>query len=154
MAKNILVFEIDERPLGVSADLVVEVVRAVTPLSLPRVPETVMGIINLRGEVVPVLDTRKCLRLPAMPVRHTDHLVIIRDDGLRYALHADRAVDLATLQSEASDDGDESATPTGQLVKTTLGFVQLLTPSDLLDAEDRSALASIVSSSPTSEKQG
>ncbi|WP_182870701.1 chemotaxis protein CheW [Rhodopirellula sp. JC639] len=153
MAKNILVFEIDERPLGIAADLVVEVVRAVTPLSLPRVPETVMGIINLRGEVVPVLDTRRCLRLSVMPVRHTDHLVIIRDDGLRYALHADRAVDLATLQSDGTDDEDESSGPNGKLVKTTLGFVQLLTPSDLLDAEDRVVLASIVTSSPTSEKQ-
>ncbi|WP_197456131.1 chemotaxis protein CheW [Stieleria neptunia] len=150
--KNILVFEIDERQLGISADLVVEVVRAVTPLSLPRVPETVMGIINLRGEVVPVLDTRKCLRLSAMPVRHTDHLVIIRDDALCYALHADRAVDLATLQADATDDEDSE--PAGQLAKTSLGFVQLLNPWDLLSADDRAELASIVSSAPAAEANG
>lgn len=154
MAKNILVFEIDERQLGVSADLVVEVVRAVTPLSLPRVPETVMGIINLRGEVVPVLDTRKCLRLAAIPVRHTDHLVIIRDGALCYALHADRAVDLAMLQSDATDEAEDDSEPTGQLAKTTLGFVQLLNPWDLLSTDDRAELASIVSSASAREAKG
>ena len=154
MATDILVFDIDDRRFGVAADLVVEVVRAVTPLSLPRVPDIVMGIINLRGEVVPVIDIRKSLRLASIEVRHTDHFVIISDGELRYALHTDRAIELTPLLDESNDAKDTLSQPTGRLAKTALGFVQLLHPEDLLSDADRSELASIVSSAPIDERRG
>ncbi len=142
MDNDILVFEIDDRPFGVSAGLVVEVVRAVTPQTVPRLPDTIMGIINLRGSVVPVLDTRMLLHLPMMEVRHTDHLIIVRDEQLVYAIHADRAIDLVPLVSEEESKVDETR-PIGLIANTTIGFVQIIKPSELLTEQDRLAIAQI-----------
>lgn len=140
---DILVFEIDDRPFGVSAGLVVEVVRAVTPQTVPRLPDTIMGIINLRGSVVPVLDTRMLLHLPMMEVRHTDHLIIVRDEQLVYAIHADRAIDLVPLVREEESKVDDDTRPIGLIANTTVGFVQIIKPSELLSEQDRLAIAQI-----------
>ncbi len=50
--------------------LQLEAVREVVPAPrltrVPRVPPAVLGVFNLRGEVVPVLDTAALLGLPAL----------------------------------------------------------------------------------------
>ncbi len=48
---------------------------AITPV--PRAPASVEGVVRLRGEVIPVLDVRKRLGLPASaPTRRTRFLVV------------------------------------------------------------------------------
>jgi len=152
--QDILVFEIDDRQFGLPADVVIEVVRAVTPMPVPRTPSAIMGIINLRGEVVPVINTRDLLRMETADVRHTDHLIIVRDRDLTYAIHADRAIDLLNLEresksSKSSDDSDSD--PIGLICNTAIGMVQILQPAELLGAQDRSALQAIATSTSPSE---
>jgi purine-binding chemotaxis protein CheW len=94
---QVLVFEIGGQRFGLPADDVQEVLRAVAFVPLPRAPAVVEGIINLRGQVVPVLDIRRRFRLPAKPLELTDHLVIARAAGRRVALRVDRALALKEL---------------------------------------------------------
>ncbi|QGN34371.1 chemotaxis protein CheW [Microlunatus sp. Gsoil 973] len=45
-----------------------EVVRAPTITSLPTAPPTLLGLFNLRGEIVPILDTAALLSIGAIPI--------------------------------------------------------------------------------------
>ena len=80
----------DARPLGPSLlvrigqwrgalplDAVVEVVRAVaiTPLSGVRSP--LLGYVDVRGDLCPVVDARRILRLPRRAVQPDDRMVIL-----------------------------------------------------------------------------
>lgn len=54
-----IVFQLDEKFYGISSKSVAEVAATLPVTSLPNVPEWVLGIANLRGDVISVLDLRK-----------------------------------------------------------------------------------------------
>lgn len=60
-----LIFASDDLLYGIDADQVVEIITNHTITYLPRVPHYVRGIINLRGQLIPILDIR--MRLGKMP---------------------------------------------------------------------------------------
>ena len=111
--------------------------------------------VDLRGRVCPVLKTRELLGLSPVDVRHTDHLLVLRDDELLYALHVDHAVDLARLTIESTPPGhahDSSAAGRFGLVAIAEDrFAQVIEPSGLLGDEERAGLLTIVSSQAASE---
>jgi purine-binding chemotaxis protein CheW len=54
-----------------------EIVQPLPVTAVPRAPEWMDGVVNLRGEVVPVLDVRTRLGLPArLPSRRTKLLIV------------------------------------------------------------------------------
>jgi purine-binding chemotaxis protein CheW len=58
VCKQCLTFAINGQPYAVPILSVQEIRRYVQPTSLPNVPSHMLGVINLRGTVVPVLDLR------------------------------------------------------------------------------------------------
>lgn len=59
-----LLFQSGELLFGVTADYVVEIItnHVITPL--PLVPAYIRGIINLRGQIIPIVDIRQLLGQP------------------------------------------------------------------------------------------
>ena len=72
-SRKYLIFVSDDLKLGVDADNVVEILTNHVITYLPKMPGYIRGIINLRGQIVPVLDIR--LRLGKMP--KDDCLIIV-----------------------------------------------------------------------------
>lgn len=104
LSGDFLVFEVGGQRYGIPSSDVAEVLRAVTPVPLPRAPAIVEGVFNLRGTVIPVLDIRSRFELSAKPVELTDHLVVARAGERLVAIRADRAVDLLRLAPDAIED--------------------------------------------------
>jgi purine-binding chemotaxis protein CheW len=65
------------------------VVRAAAPTILPKAPDIVVGILDLQGSVIPVVDTRKRFGLPAREIRPDDHFVVAQARSLTVALSVD-----------------------------------------------------------------
>lgn len=79
-----------------------------SPISrLPRAPENLLGVIDVRGQGVPVLDLRLTLGMPeAADTQNTRILVLSLRDGdaeLTLGLRADRVFEVTVLDSEALD---------------------------------------------------
>jgi purine-binding chemotaxis protein CheW len=156
---DVLIFEIEGRRFGVRADLVSEVLRAVTPVPLPSSATAVMGMINLRGRPLPVLKTRQRLGLAPRGVRHTDHLLVIDDGQLSYALHVDRAIDLVRLKIAAPSTTAEAQVAHTPVSENSIGLVaaesggltHVIEPADLLSDQDRTDIRAIVSSPTVTE---
>jgi purine-binding chemotaxis protein CheW len=108
---EVLIFEIGGQRHALWSAEIRKLVRAITIFPLPRAPEIVEGIIDVRGTVVPVIDIRARFRLPAKPAAHTDHLILAWAGPRLVALRADRALDLARL--EPSDVHDAKAIVSG-----------------------------------------
>ena len=76
--KNIqryLTFVSDNITFGVSTDYVIEIISSYMICTLPMVPDYIKGIINLRGQTIPIIDIR--LRMGKMPQDYTDTTCII-----------------------------------------------------------------------------
>ena len=74
-ADKYLTFISDELHFGVDTDNVVEILTNQHIRPFPMVPQYVKGVINLRGQVVPIIDLR--LRVGKMPLEDTGENCII-----------------------------------------------------------------------------
>lgn len=98
---DLLVLVLGGRSLGIEARFVEEVLRAAAPSPLPGAPALVLGVLNVRGEPVPLLDVRRSLGVPPRPLRASDHLVVLRGLSRRLAIAVDQASEMRTLPRSA-----------------------------------------------------
>ncbi|HEV2895102.1 MAG TPA: chemotaxis protein CheW [Actinomycetota bacterium] len=80
-------------PLG----CVVEVVRMAALIPAPGAPVHVLGLLDLRGRVVPVLDLRTCLGLPTATPGLSTPICVAEDGGRAFGLVADAVTDVSPL---------------------------------------------------------
>ena len=73
--QRFLTFVSDNITFGVSTDYVIEIISSYMICTLPMVPDYIKGIINLRGQTIPIIDIR--LRMGKMPQDYTDATCII-----------------------------------------------------------------------------
>lgn len=130
-----LVVEVAERRLGLPAEAVVEILPVVEHAPLPHAPAAIEGIVDVRGEVLPVLALRTRLGLPHRPPRLSDHLVLVRIGSRAVGVRVDRAVDLVDVTAEELRGG--TPLPGGD---TLLGLAAL--PEGLLLIHDPDAFLS------------
>ena len=60
---QLVAFMLDGQRYGLRLSVVERVVRAVEVTSLPSAPDIVMGVINLAGQIVPVVNIQRRFRL-------------------------------------------------------------------------------------------
>src|SRR5882757_4456354 len=73
--------------------------RELTPL--PCTPPFVLGIVNVRGRILPVLDLKKFFDLPERGLTDLHRMILVRGNGLELGLLADVIVG---VRSVAADD--------------------------------------------------
>lgn len=110
-AQTLLRFELDHEDWAVQADLVTEIQRAALPVAMRDGPRLVRGLVNVRGEMVPLVDLRATLRLPARPLRASDQLVICRIGQRTLCFAVDRAIDLIQIEPEPDRAGGVRVIP-------------------------------------------
>ncbi len=77
-----VVFRLEEQRYALHLSQVERVVSMVAVSPLPQTPAVVVGVINYRGSVVPVLDLRPRFGFPHREVGLTDHLLLGRTSRL------------------------------------------------------------------------
>lgn len=80
--EQMVVFTLDELNYALPLNLVIRVIHAVEIRKLPKAPEIICGIINVAGQIIPVVDVRKRFGLPVREMIPDDEL-IIADTGTR-----------------------------------------------------------------------
>ncbi len=86
---HFVVFALDGQRYALSLPSVTTVVRAAEITPLPKAPDIVLGIINVHGQVIPVVDMRKRFRLAPRGMDLRDQLVIAQTPGRLVALLTD-----------------------------------------------------------------
>lgn len=104
MTMRCVVFAIDSASYAIAADKVLEIVRAVAVTPFPGSPATVLGIIDVRGTIVPVFDMRRRFRLPDRAVAPEDHFIIVSTSARTAALHVDTVLDIADVDAQQIAD--------------------------------------------------
>ncbi len=88
-AKQILLFSLGEPRYALNLSVVERVIQAAEVISLPQSPPFVLGVINVQGQVILVVDIRQCFGLPAREVSVTDQFILARTSARRVAVVAD-----------------------------------------------------------------
>ena len=69
-----LIFTVDDLKIGIDAEQVVEIQNSYTVTYLPMMPDYILGIFNMRGQIIPIMDIR--LRLGKLPTEENILIVI------------------------------------------------------------------------------
>lgn len=94
---EVLLIEIDGVRGGLPLDAVREVLPAARLEPLPGAPAAAMGVVNLRGAPVVVVDGRACIGRDRRELRPSDRFVVLEDVEPRCALRVDATADLVAV---------------------------------------------------------
>ncbi len=98
-------FRLENEKYGINVMQVQEVLRVSEIAPVPGAPDYVLGIINLRGNVVTVIDTRKRFGLTPKEMDDSTRIVIIESDDQVVGILVDsvaEVVDLRVSEMEAA----------------------------------------------------
>jgi purine-binding chemotaxis protein CheW len=98
---RLVCFFLGEQLFGTPITSVKETVRLrpITPVF--HTPSFIVGIASLRGEILAILDLAAMLGLPATPLDHDTHILIVQSGGKRAGLLADRLSDVRNADLQA-----------------------------------------------------
>ena len=91
-------FQLGEETYGVNVMQVQEVLRVTEIAPVPGAPDYVLGIINLRGNVVTVLDTRKRFGMGARDPDDNSRILIIESNDLVVGILVDSVSEVVYLR--------------------------------------------------------
>lgn len=106
MKKSLIVFSLDDQRYALRLSAVERIVRVVDITPLPQAPEIVLGVINVRGQVTPVVNLRRRFRLPERDINLSDHLIIAHTARRAVALLVDAVLDVMECWEEDTTAAD------------------------------------------------
>ena len=134
-----VVFEIEGRRYALPVEQVREVLPSVEVDPLPGAGDAYLGVITLRGVLVPVVDLRRHLGIPPRPVGLRDHFLLAEQSGRRLVLPCDGVLGLQDLTRE-DDAGTSDLLRRGGRValalRDTRGLVLVPALDELLTAAE------------------
>ena len=142
-----VVFRLGEDEFGLPVDAVEEVMRMPDQVArLPKTPKFLEGVVNLRGEVLPVVDQRRRFNMPAAESLLARRLIVVRTQRHRAGLIVDSVSEV--LRAREDDiaaapalTGESSALVRGVVNLEHSGrIILLLDPSELLTRAEHGLL--------------
>lgn len=87
--EQIVIFTIDDQLYALPLNTVLRVIHIVEIMKLPKAPEIIKGIINVAGQIIPVVDVRKRFGVVTREIDPNDQLVIADTGKRKLALWVD-----------------------------------------------------------------
>ncbi|MCE9680042.1 chemotaxis protein CheW [Shewanella sp. AS1] len=103
-------FRLDNETYGINVMQVQEVLRYTEIAPVPGAPDYVLGIINLRGNVVTVIDTRSRFGLGSADINDATRIVIIEAEKQVIGILVDSVAEVVYLHSSDIDNAPNVGT--------------------------------------------
>jgi purine-binding chemotaxis protein CheW len=104
-------FFIGDLHFGVDVMRVQEVLRFQQMTRVPRAPDVIEGLINLRGQIVTAIDMRRRLGLPSWGEARTPMNMVVRAEDGAVSLLVDGISDVVTLDAGMYERPPENLDP-------------------------------------------
>jgi len=154
-AAQFVTFRVGAEEYGLDINAIAEVIRPLKITPLPRMPEFIEGVINLRGAIIPVVDLRKRFDLKTIQDDPRKMRMMITKGALHSAagkargllgLVVDGVKEVIHLPQEQIEPAPEAATGRNADFISGMGkaagrLIILLDVSKILSREERAALA-------------
>jgi len=138
---QVCIFELSDRLFGLSIFEVQEILEDAEITPVPTTPHFLRGVINLRGNIVPIVDIREILHLPVKPPSRESRIMIldmavkkvrigIFVDAIREVTHITKQ----SIQSEVEQLGVADGKFIANVIQYKEGFLIVLNLDQLYQA--------------------
>jgi purine-binding chemotaxis protein CheW len=145
--RNFLIFRLGDDEFGLPIETVDEVAQVPAKITrVPKAPEFLEGVVNLRGDILPVIDQRRRFDMPGLAQSQGRRLVVVRAERHRAGLIVDSVSDVLRIAADAIEPPPNLTEQTARLVRGVINLeksgriVLLLDPTELLSRAERGML--------------
>ncbi|MBU8921032.1 MAG: chemotaxis protein CheW [Bacteroidales bacterium] len=117
-------FRLGEECYGQDIGYIHEVNRVQNITEVPGAPEYILGVINLRGSVIPVMNLRKRLGLPAVDVTKDSRVIVIEYQGSLLGMLVDSVHHVLEIPYNDISDTPESTITEKNIFISGIGKVE------------------------------
>ena len=100
---QLVTFLLDDVEYGVNILSVHEILRIPEITRLPNTPSFINGVINLRGNVIPVVDVRERFGFPTAEATDLTRIIVIETDGKQVGLLVDNVYQVVRIAETSVD---------------------------------------------------
>lgn len=101
MTNQYVVFVLDAQRYALHLSAVDRVVQMVHVTPLSKALDIVLGVVNIQGRVIPVINLRRRFRLPEREIALTDQLIVAHTARRPVALVADAVMDVVECSEQS-----------------------------------------------------
>ena len=105
--QQLVVFGLQTREYALPVESVSEILRMVALTPFPQATPWLPGLINLRGRVIPVMDVRLRLGLPAAAPNLNTPIIVAVVEGRAVGLIVDSVLEVISLAAESFESPDK-----------------------------------------------
>ncbi|MCT8139841.1 chemotaxis protein CheW [Anaerobacillus sp. CMMVII] len=98
---KVIVFQLQDEEYGIEVEYVRSIERVQHITRVPKTPDFVKGVINLRGVVTPIIDLRNRFGLEDLETTDSTRMIIVAVDHMEVGLIVDAANDVIDIPIEA-----------------------------------------------------
>lgn len=100
MARRWLAFSLGSEDYALDISMIREILKPREITEIPRVPEFLLGIISLRGNIIPIFDLKRRLGLGVATVDQDSRIIVCQEGDRLAGLLIDRITQVTTIQEE------------------------------------------------------
>lgn len=148
MEYQMVIFNLAQECYAVDIAAVESIIKIQAITKLPRAPQFVEGVINLRGKVLPILDLRKRFGLEAETADKDTRIVVVHLQALEVGMIVDSVSEVVSISSEVIEPPSPIVTTVDSsfirgIAKAGQRLVILLDMARVLSQQEQASLQAI-----------
>jgi purine-binding chemotaxis protein CheW len=121
--EQVVVFEVAGESYGIDIGRIQEIIRRPEITPVPRAPECIEGVVNLRGRVIPVINMRNRFGMPSTEADRASRIVILEAEGQTIGAAVDAVAEVLRIPTSIIEP--PGATFTGARTAHLRGIAKL-----------------------------
>ncbi len=101
---KVVSFQVGEEEYAVDIMKIDSVAEMMKTMKLPGLPSFMLGVANLRGEVIPIIDTRIKFTLPPKESHEDDRIVVVYMGDKKIGILVDAVKEVLTLNQDQLEE--------------------------------------------------
>ncbi|OQY48023.1 MAG: hypothetical protein B6242_03555 [Anaerolineaceae bacterium 4572_78] len=150
----ILILKLNQQTYGITVNHIMQIIDMVTITPLPLTHSAIRGVINFRGEIVPVIDLRLRLNFAFKPYQLHTPIILTHFDGRKLGVVVDDVEDIIEIFQESIEEDPlittlniakkEKTPPLFGLAKIDKEIIPILHLEELLTKRDLTQLEQVL----------
>lgn len=99
--RQLVVFELARETYGVDISQVQEIIRFQEITKVPKVPDFIEGVINLRGNVIPVIDLRKRFDFDEVEKTNATRIIVVEVEQYTVGMVVDAVSEVVRVNEDS-----------------------------------------------------